>query len=174
MSAGMACFFILELCLKISGFRDFECSSVRVFEGYHATYLRLDVDGERGKVSLEPDGVRRQRAREVDEALGIGSHAGQDRGGLSRTAGRRGGREEVVRARNAAAGRGGRKEGPVSRPLRDAVPPIFVADFVICGWRDRLGLCALRLADSAISLQSVAQTGTSIQTPPSCGLTLQG
>lgn len=46
--------------------------------------------------------------------------------------------------------------------------------FVICGWRDRLGLCALRLADSAISRQSVAQTGTRIQTPPSCGLTLQG
>lgn len=83
-------------------------------------------------------------------------------------------RQEVVQARNAAAGRGGRKEGLVSRPLRDAVPPIFAADFVICGWRDRLGLCALRLADSAISRQSVAQTGTSIQTPPSCGLTLQG
>lgn len=43
-----------------------------------ATYLRLDVDGERGKVSLEPNCVRRQRAREVDEALSIGSHAGQD------------------------------------------------------------------------------------------------
>ena len=46
-------------------------------EGLSQSYLRLDVDRERGKVSLESDGIGRQRPREVDEALGSSSHTGQ-------------------------------------------------------------------------------------------------
>lgn len=40
-------------------------------------YLRLDVDGKRGKVSLKSSRRGRQRAREMDETLGSGSHTGQ-------------------------------------------------------------------------------------------------
>lgn len=42
-------------------------------------YLRLDVDGERGKVSLDACVDRGQRARKVNESLCSGSHAGQGR-----------------------------------------------------------------------------------------------
>lgn len=52
-------------------------------EGLSQSYLRLDVDRERGKVSLESDGIGRQRPREVDEALGSSSHTGQLISGLA-------------------------------------------------------------------------------------------
>lgn len=41
------------------------------------SYLRLDVDSERGKVSLEANGIGCQRTSQVDEAICCGSHAEQ-------------------------------------------------------------------------------------------------
>lgn len=45
---------------------------------HRKSYLRLDVDSERGKVSLDSDGIGRQRPRQVDEAIRSSSgHTGQ-------------------------------------------------------------------------------------------------
>lgn len=44
-------------------------------------YLRLDIDAERGNVSLDANVAVSQRAREMYEALGSSSHAGQMVGG---------------------------------------------------------------------------------------------
>lgn len=41
-------------------------------------YLRLDIDAERGNVGLDTHVAVSQRAREMQETLGSGSHAGRE------------------------------------------------------------------------------------------------